>query len=65
MILLKYFVIQNVIKLNVVCLFSLVHDVLSDEESSNEVVANNSSDTTSAFNVFPTSDDDQNETKNK
>lgn len=61
----KYFELQDLIKIHFVWLFSLVHDVLSDEESSNEVLVNNSSDNTSAFNVFPTSDDDQNETKNK
>lgn len=43
--------------------FSLVHDVLSDEESTTEASTNTNFETNNnAFNVFSTSDDDQ---KNK
>jgi len=45
--------------------FSLVHDVLSDEESSTEVTNDKSFDTNTAFNVFSTSDDEHHEPKNK
>lgn len=45
--------------------FSLVHDVLSDEESTTEAKINKNVDTNNAFNVFSVSDDDQNELKNK
>lgn len=47
--------------------FSLVHDVLSDEELSTETSDNKNLDTNIkiAFNVFPTSDENQNEPKNK
>lgn len=53
---------------NNICLFyyfSLVHDVLSDEESTTEAKINKNVDTNNAFNVFSVSDDDQNEPKNK
>lgn len=46
------------------CCFSLVHDVLSDEETT-ETATNKTFDTDNAFNVFSTSDDDQNDLKNK
>jgi len=45
--------------------FSLVHDVLSDEESTTEIKINTNVDTDNAFSVFSMSDDDQNETKKK
>ncbi|XP_060874570.1 JNK-interacting protein 1 isoform X1 [Metopolophium dirhodum] len=44
--------------------YTLVHDVLSDEESSTEATINKNFDTNNAFNVFSISDDDQNEPKN-
>ncbi|VVC41346.1 PH domain-like,PTB/PI domain,SH3 domain [Cinara cedri] len=44
--------------------FSLVHDVLSDEESSStETTVNKNVESNSAFNVFSTLDDDQTERK--
>lgn len=45
--------------------FSLVHDVLSDEESSAEAAFDKNHDTDNAFNVFSTSDDEQNDQKTK
>ncbi|KAL5236064.1 hypothetical protein ACI65C_003474 [Semiaphis heraclei] len=44
--------------------YTLVHDVLSDEESSTEAKINKNLDINNAFNVFSISDDDQNEPKN-
>jgi len=44
--------------------YTLVHDVLSDEESSTEVTNAKSFDTNTAFNVFSTSDDEHHEPKN-
>ncbi|XP_050429484.1 JNK-interacting protein 1 [Adelges cooleyi] len=44
--------------------YTLVHDVLSDEETNNETVSHknvNGSSSTDAFNVFSTSDNDQHE----
>lgn len=43
----------------------MVHDVLSDEESSTEAVTNKNLDADHAFNVFSTSDDEQNDQKTK
>lgn len=45
--------------------YSLVHDVLSDEESTTETTNNKNVESNNAFNVFSTLDDDQTKRKTK
>lgn len=45
--------------------YSLVHDVLSDEESPTETTINKTVESNNAFNVFSTLDDDQTDRKTK
>lgn len=45
--------------------YSLVHDVLSDEESSTGTTNNKNVESNNAFNVFSTLDDDQTKRKTK